>query len=168
MIVKTKLFTIVMGVSATVVISDAGELVALLTCRVIDAPLQTSSHERPMFWKQTARIPSVCVAEVSDRSQLTYVSQSEDSNLTNQFFSCPVVHIIKRMRKKESNAYCGTLHLHPNPSKSILIPTEFHQRRLFSAAKIATIYNSMCKENSFYDLLLWLFMVVYCCLYNLL
>ena len=118
MIVKTKLFTIVMGVSATVVVTDAGELVALLTCRVIDASFQTASHECPLCRKQTARIPSVCIAEVSYRGQLAYISQSEESNLTNQFFSCLVVHIIKRMRKKESNAYCGTLHLHPNPSKS--------------------------------------------------
>lgn len=118
MIVKAKLFTIVMGVSATVVVTDAGELVALLTCRVIDTSLQTSVHERPLCREQAAWIPSVCIAEVSYRGQLAYIPKSKDSNLTNQFFSCLIVHIIKRMRKKESNAYCGTLHLHPNPSKS--------------------------------------------------
>jgi hypothetical protein len=40
------------------------------------------------------------------------------------------------MREKESDAYCGILHLHPNPSKSILTSGEFHLPRSFSPAKI--------------------------------
>ena len=104
------------GVRAALIVTDALEPVALFAYGIIDGTFQSALHERPHVRDKRAWIPPVRIVEVTDGCQHADVPCTEDPYLANQFFLCLVMPIKQRMRKKESDAHCGTLHLHPNPS----------------------------------------------------
>ena len=95
MISHIQILAVEHGVRATLVVPDALETVSLFVSGLIDNSLHSSVHERPLCREQSARIPSVCVAEISYRSQPAYISQSEDPDLPDQLFFQFVMHIKK-------------------------------------------------------------------------
>lgn len=76
MVCHPQLLTKIHGVGAALVVTDAFEPIALIACGLVDHTLKTAFHESAKTWDQRTWIPSVHVAEVTDRGKHLHILQS--------------------------------------------------------------------------------------------
>ena len=77
MVSHFQFLAVVHGVRAALIVWDTFKPVALFACGLIDHPLKSSVHERSLPGEQSTWIPSISIAEVSDRGQLAHITQSK-------------------------------------------------------------------------------------------
>lgn len=100
MVIHVEILTVVAGVAACLAVRDNLEAVALLACCLVDGSLHASVHPCALGGEKATWIPSVGVAEVADGCKFAYISQSHESDLTDQVhFPVGNVSVIHNLQK---------------------------------------------------------------------